>query len=1058
MSDATAVSDASQVALGADVATALYGVNGSNVKIGIISSGYDTDGGAAADVAAGYLPPNVTVLSDLSSPPPGGDEGRAMMELAYQIAPEASYYYATGGTTAASCAAAVTALQNAGCTIIIDDLGYADQESFYQTGSVLDNAISAAVAAGVNYFSAAGNDGSNYYQQGFAPLSTTIQGIGTVTANDFGNGSPYLDVTIPQENSGDIVIQWAQPFATYGSSGASAGNSLALYLFDADGNLVDSSTTDEVGGNPLQDMEFTNDTNSTDFRLVVVENGNVVPADENFTIFFANSGLGTFATPAAGSGTGAIFGHELLAGTNVVGAVNYANTPALGVSTPVPETYSSSGPGVILYDAQGNPLPAPVSANEPTFASVDGSTTSVPGFLTFAGTSAAAPNAGAVGALMLQANSTLSTTEVTALLEQSAIPVSTTLPNAGAGLIQARAAVELAVSAAGAVWSNAAGGDWALATSWSTGAVPATTAAAMIGNDLGALTASYSVTVDTNGDAAGSLTLSAPTGLSVRLVIAPDGTLAIGGPSTDNRTAGDCLVATGGTLSAEGGSLTVAGSLNVNGGAVSLAEGAASAGNYTQNAGALAVGGGAGAASLSLSDTTGISQTGGATSILADGTITTTVALFSASSVGVDATTAALAIDGTGYLLNSTLTVSGRVSTAALNLYSAPTTIAQTGTATAASLAVGASSTATAASVVTVDGTLIDLGGLTGGTLGTAGTIDIGATGFLEIGGAASAAAIGFLDGGMVDFASSDAAVLTDGLDAVISGFDDGSSVIAFGALTYDAADTYAYADGSLSILDGSTDLATLSLDPAASYGGFDLMAGSQDQLEVATVPCFAAGTRILTDRGEVAVEALRIGDQVIAPDGTLEPIVWIGSRMIDCRRHPNPAQVFPVLMTAHAFGPCLPSRNLLLSPDHAVFMEQVLIPVKHLVNGDTVRQIRFGRIHYFHVELGRHGVVLAEGLPTESYLDTGDRPSFVLSGVEDGMPRAWRRAGGDVSLLRDACAFAPLCVSGPEVERVRARLRRRPDPFDVRTRQGMSTPETKAPILAVAGSTRRLR
>jgi hypothetical protein len=163
--------------------------------------------------------------------------------------------------------------------------------------------------------------------------------------------------------------------------------------------------------------------------------------------------------------------------------------------------------------------------------------------------------------------------------------------------------------------------------------------------------------------------------------------------------------------------------------------------------------------------------------------------------------------------------------------------------------------------------------------------------------------------------------VLTSGLDAVISGFDKGSSVIEFSAITYNPEDSYSYSAGSLTILDGSTDLAALALDPAAQYDGFDLMAGTAGALEVAAIPCFAAGTRILTDQHEVAVEALRIGDRVITVDGTAEPIIWLGARQVDCRRHPAPSKVLPVRVRANAFGSGLPRRDLFLSPDHALLM-----------------------------------------------------------------------------------------------------------------------------------------
>jgi parallel beta-helix repeat protein len=187
--------------------------------------------------------------------------------------------------------------------------------------------------------------------------------------------------------------------------------------------------------------------------------------------------------------------------------------------------------------------------------------------------------------------------------------------------------------------------------------------------------------------------------------------------------------------------------------------------------------------------------------------------------------------------------------------------------------------------------------------------------------------------------------------------------------------------------------------------------------------PCFAAGTRLATPRGPVAVENLAEGECVLTVDGEAQPIRWIGRRTVDCRRHTTPERILPVRITAHAFGPALPSRDLLLSPDHAVFMEGVLIPVKYLINGHTIRQIDVATVTYYHVELLAHAAVLAEGLPAESYLDTGDRSAFANADSQMTLHPVFGRERGDVSLVMEALGYAPLRVAGAEVDRLRARL-----------------------------------
>ena len=187
--------------------------------------------------------------------------------------------------------------------------------------------------------------------------------------------------------------------------------------------------------------------------------------------------------------------------------------------------------------------------------------------------------------------------------------------------------------------------------------------------------------------------------------------------------------------------------------------------------------------------------------------------------------------------------------------------------------------------------------------------------------------------------------------------------------------------------------------------------------------PCFVIGTRIWTDTGEAPVETLQPGDRVRLASGA-EPrsIVWIGQRHVSCATHPNPRQVWPVRITANAFAPGLPTRDLFLSPDHTLFIDDVLIPVKHLINDQTITQVPTETVTYYHVELASHDVILAEGLPVESYLDTGDRKNFAnVDTVTTLFPTFGPQ--GDHNLVREAHAIAQLVMSGPILQAVRQRL-----------------------------------
>jgi hypothetical protein len=180
---------------------------------------------------------------------------------------------------------------------------------------------------------------------------------------------------------------------------------------------------------------------------------------------------------------------------------------------------------------------------------------------------------------------------------------------------------------------------------------------------------------------------------------------------------------------------------------------------------------------------------------------------------------------------------------------------------------------------------------------------------------------------------------------------------------------------------------------------------------------CYLEGTRIATDRGEVPIETLRPGDLVCCPlSGGFQPVVWLGHRTVQAGPAVSPAQFWPVLIKPHAFGRDLPRRALYLSPDHAVYINQVLIPVRLLVNGTTIAQEARSRATYWHVELAVHDVILAEGLPAESYLDVDDRGKFSGCNV---VPISRR----EPALIWEAKGCARLVLTGPELDAARASL-----------------------------------
>ena len=211
---------------------------------------------------------------------------------------------------------------------------------------------------------------------------------------------------------------------------------------------------------------------------------------------------------------------------------------------------------------------------------------------------------------------------------------------------------------------------------------------------------------------------------------------------------------------------------------------------------------------------------------------------------------------------------------------------------------------------------------------------------------------------------------------------------------------------------------ATLTLTPTFESGGTTIVDAVITTGGTINAPCFAQGTRIATPRGEVPVQHLAPGDMVRTASGAARKIVWIGHRSLDFAKHPAPERVRPIRIVAGALADGVPSRDLLVSPDHALLLDGALVQAKDLADGVLIAQENdCARVTYFHVELGSHDVLLAEGTPAESFLDTGHRGLF-----ENG--------GGPVTLhpdlmqiVREIQGCAPLITGGEQLASIRSRL-----------------------------------
>lgn len=421
-------------AVGAAGVLADYGLDGSGIRIGILSDSFNLRGGYATDAQRGDLPFGVQILKEGTS---GNDEGRAMADIVHAVAPGAQIMFYTATSSEDDFANGILALKAAGCNIIVDDVTYLN-EPFYQDGDPIQRAVESVIASGTSYFTAAANQGANYVETAFAPMRGSLPGLPShAMLADFGGGNPYCSFTVQALTQVVLDLQWDQPFDSIGHGPGSA-NSLGIAVYDASGALVAASTGSAVGRDPCQLLSFQNPGLAGTFRLAVWVNGGTAPPGLFKVIGYRGA---TFAGPLAGHGSGTVIGHALVPGVNTVGAINYVNTPAFNGSGAL-EPFSSVGPGEFLFDAAGHRLPVPLPAGKVSFVAPDGAFTSV--FKPFLGTSAAAPAAAAVAALVMQADPYLSPAQVSTILAESCVPVG---GSGGAGLIQAEAAVQLALAA-----------------------------------------------------------------------------------------------------------------------------------------------------------------------------------------------------------------------------------------------------------------------------------------------------------------------------------------------------------------------------------------------------------------------------------------------------------------------------------------------------------------------------------------------------------------------------------------------------------------------------------
>jgi|GEM_PF-821026 len=444
------------------------GYDGTGTKIGVLSDSYDSKNGAAADIASGDLPNDVTIISregvhqDLPDNS-GSDEGRAMLQLVHDLAPEADLSFATAFVGEDGFAANIQALADDGADVIVDDVIYF-AEPFFQDGIVALAVDDVVNNQGVAYFSSAGNNAAKSYEsdnfagvadanldrilKGDATLDNALDMVNpngseaqgdfvvspaTYSYHDFNPDPNTVDnrqkITLSNGQRIRFVLQWDDPF--YTTSGVDTD--LDIFLIDSNNKVVAYSFNDNIANRtPYEYLDFTNSSGrGQDYDLVI---GNYKGADGTYAapepdrIKYIN--FGSDVTPEYFTNSSTIYGHAAATNAEAVAAVRYDRQD-------LPESFTSLGSTTFFYeyltDANGNPIAVdrkniPEIRNKPDIAAIDGTDTTffgsdydANGFPNFFGTSAAAPHAAAIAALLKQAEPNLTPTEIYQRLESTAI-------------------------------------------------------------------------------------------------------------------------------------------------------------------------------------------------------------------------------------------------------------------------------------------------------------------------------------------------------------------------------------------------------------------------------------------------------------------------------------------------------------------------------------------------------------------------------------------------------------------------------------------------------------
>lgn len=432
------VTSQGDIAQRSDEARDIFGVDGSGITIGTLSDSYNCLDGASTDISSGDLPSGIIVLQDETGCGSGTDEGRAMMQIIHDVAPGSNQAFHSAFNGMADFANGIIELDSiANADVINDDVIYF-AEPMFQDG-IIAQAVDTVKQSGTAYFSSAGNQASKSYESTFTDSGEQGYFTGSTRHNfDTDDGEDTLmRVTIPASTQIIIVLQWQDPF--YSVSGApGAASDIDLFLYSSSGAAITASYDDNIGGDAVEVLSYVTPPGSSRTYYIGIEHyAGPFPGKIKFVYFNSM----TIEEHATNSGTA--YGHAMAAGARAVGAARYSQTPEYGQSPPLLESFSSRGGIPILFDTVGNPVN--ILRQKPEIVAPDGVDTTFFGFdyesngyPNFFGTSAAAPHAAAVAALLLEQDPATGVDNIYNTMQNTAIDMNTPGVDfhSGYGLIQ----------------------------------------------------------------------------------------------------------------------------------------------------------------------------------------------------------------------------------------------------------------------------------------------------------------------------------------------------------------------------------------------------------------------------------------------------------------------------------------------------------------------------------------------------------------------------------------------------------------------------------------------